>query len=328
MAVISLARNYWKYLKPIVLVGLLVSFLLVVPIQGIIHSLATTNLALFVLSLILSLPVSYLAAITLWILARKQGIQISPWEIFKINFIIKFYSFFSPASFLGGGLRWYQLSRGGKSAEALSAVTLDRALDVFAAVVMGLFWFLAGIRRNTINPLALVALIGLMVIAWLVVTRLSPTLAAWTKRLAEQARQSWMRRILMFAARLLNTLKGYTSLSLLEILALAGASLLSEVISLIIQVILAMSLQISISPFDLGWMRAVSFLASLAPVTLVGGLGLSDVSTVLLMTGLGVSTELATAFAFLVYARSAVLSLMGGVAQLFTDMRRPAEDPS
>ena len=159
MAVIAFARNYWKYLKPIVLVGLLVSFLLVAPIQGILHSLATTNLGLFVLSLVLSLPVSYLAAITLWILARKQGIYISAWEIFKINFIIKFYSFFSPASFLGGGLRWYQLSRGGKSAEALSAVTMDRVLDVFAAVVMGLFWFLAGIRRNTVNPVALVMLI-------------------------------------------------------------------------------------------------------------------------------------------------------------------------
>ena len=171
MAVIAFARNYWKYLKPIVLVGLLVSFLLVAPIQGILHSLATTNLGLFVLSLVLSLPVSYLAAITLWILARKQGIYISAWEIFKINFIIKFYSFFSPASFLGGGLRWYQLSRGGKSAEALSAVTMERVLDVFAAVVMGLFWFLAGIRRNTVNPFALLLMIALMVLVGLVASQ-------------------------------------------------------------------------------------------------------------------------------------------------------------
>ena len=328
MAVIALARNYWKYLKPIVLVGLLVVFLLLAPIQGIVHSLATTNLALFVLSLILSLPVSYLAAITLWILVRNQGIHISTWEIFKINFMIKFYSFFSPASFLGGGLRWYQLSRGGKSAEALSAVTMDRALDVFAAVVMGLFWFLAGIRRNTVNPFALVLLIALMVLAWLVVTRLSPTLAGWTNQLAGRTKPTWIRRILHFAGRLLNTLKGYTALSPLEILTLAGASILSEVISLVIQVILARSLQISISPFDLGWMRAISFLASLAPVTLIGGVGLSDVSTVLLMTSVGVSTELATAFAFLIYARSAILSLMGGIAQLFTEMGTPAEDPS
>lgn len=320
MAVISLARNYWKYIKPILFVGLLVSFLLLVPIQGIVHALATTNLALFALTLVLSLPVSYLAALTLWILARKQGIRISTWEIFKINFIIKFYSFFSPASFLGGGLRWYQLSRGGKSAEALSAVTMDRALDVFAAVVMGLFWFLAGIRRNTINPLGLVLLIAGMMGTWLVMTRLSPTLAAWVNRLAGRTNISWICRVLLFAARMLNTLKGYTSLSMLEVMTLAGASILSEVISLIIQVILAISLQISISPFDLGWMRAVSFLASLAPVTLAGGVGLSDVSTVLLMTSLGVSTELATAFAFLVYVRSAILSLLGGIAQLFTDM--------
>lgn len=328
MAVIAFARNYWKYLKPIVLVGLLVSFLLVAPIQGILHSLATTNLGLFVLSLVLSLPVSYLAAITLWILARKQGIYISAWEIFKINFIIKFYSFFSPASFLGGGLRWYQLSRGGKSAEALSAVTMDRVLDVFAAVVMGLFWFLAGIRRNTVNPVALVMLITVMAAGWIVVTRLSPALAAWTNRLAERPIPAWLRRVLLFAARLLNTLKGYASLSLMEILTLAGASILSEIISLIIQVILAMSLQIPISPFDLGWMRAISFLASLTPVTLVGGVGLSDVSTVLLMTSVGVSAEQATAFAFLVYVRSAILSLMGGIAQLFTEMGRPVEGSS
>ncbi len=324
MAVISLARNYWKYLKPLLLVGLLAVFFLVVPIQGIVHALATTNLTLFALSLILSLPVSYLAAITLRILARKQGIEFSTWELFKINFIIKFYSFFSPASFLGGGLRWYQLSRGGKSAEALSAVTMDRALDVFAAVVMGLFWFLAGIHRDTVNPAALLLLIAGMVAAWLGVTRLSPTLAAWATRLAERSRLSWAHRLLLFTGRVLNTLKGYTSLSVPEVLTLLGASILSEVISLIVQVILAMSLQISISPFDLGWMRAVSFLASLAPVTLVGGVGLSDVSTVLLMTGLGISTELATAFAFLVYARSAILSLMGGIAQFFTGMGRPS----
>ena len=321
MAVISLARNYWKYLKPILLVGLLISFFLVVPIQGILRALAATNLGLFLLTLVLSVPVSYLAAVTLWILARKQGILFSIWELFKINFIIKFYSFFSPASFLGGGLRWYQLSRGGKSAEALSAVTLDRALDVFAAVIMGLFWFLAGIRRNTVNPVALLLLIAGMVLAWLAATRLSPALSAWTGRMAERTVIPWLRRILLFAGRVLDTLKGYSSLSLVEILALAGASMMSEVISLIIQVILARSLQIAISPFDLGWMRAISFLASLAPVTLVGGVGLSDVSTVLLMTGLGVPTELATAFAFLVYARSAILSLLGGIAQLGTEIR-------
>jgi uncharacterized protein (TIRG00374 family) len=328
MALISFAHNYWKYLKPIVLVALLVFFLLVAPVQGILGSLAATNVPLFVLSIVLSLPVSYLAAVTLWILSRKQGIYISTWEIFKINFIIKFYSFFSPASFLGGGLRWYQLSRGGKSAEALSAVTMDRVLDVFAAIVMGLFWLLAGIRRSTVNPAAVIVLVAFMVAGWIVVTRLSPTLAAWTNRQAQRPMPSWIRRVLLFAARLLNTLKGYTSLTLLELSTLAGASILSEVISLIIQVILARSLQIAISPFDLGWMRAISFLASLAPVTLVGGVGLSDVSTVLLMTSVGVSTEQATAFAFLVYARSAILSLMGGVAQLFTEMGRPAEGPS
>ncbi len=321
MAVISLARNYWKYLKPIVLVGLLVSFFLVVPVQGIVRALGATDLGLFVLSLVLSLPVSYLAAITLWILARKQGILFSSWELFKINFIIKFYSFFSPASFLGGGLRWYQLSRGGKSAEALSAVTLDRALDVFAAVLMGLFWLLVGIRRNTLNPFAIILLIAGMVTVWLLATRLSPTLAAWVGRLAERTSISWLRRLLLFAGRVLNTLKGYTSLTVLEILALAGCSIVSEVISLIIQVILARSLQISISPFDLGWIRAVSFLASLAPVTLLGGVGLSDVSTVLLLTSVGVSTELATAFAFLVYARSAILSLLGGIAQLGAEIK-------
>lgn len=321
MAVISLARNYWKYLKPILLVALLISFFLVVPVQGIIRALAATDLPLFLLTLVLSLPVSYLAAFTLWILARKQGILFSTWELFKINFIIKFYSFFSPASFLGGGLRWYQLSRGGKSAEALTAVTVDRALDVFAAVVMGLFWFLAGIRRNMVNPLALAALIAGMVLAWLAATRLSPSLAAWAGRMAERTSIGWLRKVLLFGSRVMGTLKSYQSLSVLEIMGLAGASILSEIISLVIQVILARSLQISISPFDLGWMRAISFVASLAPVTLVGGVGLSDVSTVLLMTSLGVSTELATAFAFLVYARSAILSLLGGIAQIGSEIK-------
>jgi uncharacterized protein (TIRG00374 family) len=324
MVAVSFARNYWKYIKPILLLGLLISFFVVVPIKGILYSLASTNLPLFLLSLVLSVPVSYLAAVTLWILSRKQGIQFSTWELFKINFIIKFYSFFSPASFLGGGLRWYKLSRGGKSAQALSAVTVDRALDVFAAVLMGLFWFLAGIHRDSLNPVALLVVVAAMVFGWLALLRLSPPLAAWAERMAARATLPWVRRLLLFSVRLLQTLKGYASLSVVEVLILAGASILSELISLVIQVILAMSLHISISPFDLGWMRAVSFLASLAPVTLVGGVGLSDVSTVLLMTGLGIPTDMATAFALLVYARSAILSLLGGIAQFATELKRNA----
>ncbi len=81
-------------------------------------------------------------------------------------------------------------------------------------------------------------------------------------------------------------------------------------------VFLALSIHIPVSFVDLGWMRSIFFLASLAPFTLAGGVGLREVSVVLVLSAFGVNADLAAAFSFLLYIRSVILSLIGGVIEL------------
>jgi len=105
----------------IVLAGV---FLFFVPIQEIIDAIRGASPYYFWMSYLLGFPASYLGAARLWLLTRKQGIQASPLKLMEINYVVKFYSFFSPASAVGSLMRWYKLSGNGKSAEALTAVAV------------------------------------------------------------------------------------------------------------------------------------------------------------------------------------------------------------
>lgn len=310
-------NRLWKILKPILVVGLLISFFYFVPIQDILRSLQSAGIGFFLVSIFLSIPVFYLSAITLWILTRKQQIHYSIWELIKMNLVIRFYSFFSPASIVGSGMRWYQLSKGGKAAGALSAVAVDRALDIFIAVLLGLFWFLSGVQKDAFNPFALFLLFVILVVGWFALTHWSPNASRWLAQQAEQAPLSWTRNLLQFSSRLFQSLSVYASLSAVELTILLGASILSELINLLIQVFLAFSLHIPISFVDLGWMRSLFFLASLAPFTLTGGIGLREVTVVLVMSAFGIPPELAGAYSLLSYARTATVSLIGGAFELF-----------
>ncbi|MBI3738896.1 MAG: flippase-like domain-containing protein [Chloroflexi bacterium] len=309
-------KRLWKWIKPILVIGLLLSFFYFVPIQDIFRALQSANFAYFLVSIILTIPIFYLSALTLLILTRKQQIHYSIWELLKMNLIIRFYSFFSPASILGSGMRWYQLSRGGKAAGALSAVAVDRALDILIAVLLGLFWFLTGVQKDAFNPTALFLLFVILVTSWFALTHWSPDASKWLAQKAEQTHLSWTRNLLRFSSHLFQSLSVYASLSAAELTILLGASILSELINLLIQVFLAFSLHIPISIVDLGWMRSLFFLASLAPFTLTGGIGLREVTIVLVMSAFGIPPELAGAYSLLSYARAMLVSLTGGIFEL------------
>lgn len=309
-------RRVWKWIKPVLVIGLLFSFFYFVPIPDIFRALRSANLVYFLVSIILTIPISYLSALTLLILTRKQQIHYSLWELLRMNLVIRFYSFFSPASIVGSGMRWYQLSKDGNAAGALSAIAVDRALDILIAALLGLFWFLTGVQSDAFNPVALLLLFVILVIGWFALTHWSPGASNWLAQKSQQTHLSWTRNLLQFSSHLFQSLSVYASLSAVELTILLGAGILSELINLLIQVFLALSLHIPMSLADLGWMRSLFFLASLAPFTLAGGFGLREVTTVLVISAFGIPPELAGAYSLLSYARTALVSSLGGIFEL------------
>ena len=305
-------------LKFVLILALLAGFFLYVPFSDIKVVLEKVTLLPFVLSILVSLVSNYVTSIELWVLTRKQGISIPVSQLFLINLSVRFYSFFSPLSSIGALLRWQRLSGEGKAVEGLAAVTANRVFDIFVAIAVGLFWAITALNHEMVNiPVMVAYLVGILVLFWLAL-RSSGSLSAWFEGRAVLNANKLRAKIYGLLARAFRSVETYRSFSTSELLVLTFTAVLGELITLSAYVLVALSLQIPISIVDLGWMRALLFLSALAPFTLAGGFGLREVSTVILMSGLGIPATQAAAYSLLAYFRSVVVSLIGGAVELVT----------
>jgi len=304
-----------KILKAILVLGFLIAFFFYVPVSDIYRAILSANLFLFSLAVFLGIPGMFLSTLSTWMLARKQRILISLWDFFLFNLSIRFYSFFSPASAVSTALRWHKLSAGKKGAEALSAIALTRVLSVFVAVSMGLFWVLSDINQKLISPFVFIVLFILIIIGWLIFTRLSPVLANVFHRWSQKQTRSWAKKVTSFLGRFFASIEEYAKMSSLELSIIAFINLGNELLGLLAYILIARALNIPLSFVDLGWLRAISFLAALAPFTLAGGVGLREITVLLTMSAFAINPDLAVAYSFLIYARSVAFALLCGTIE-------------
>jgi uncharacterized protein (TIRG00374 family) len=304
-------------LNIILILALLVGFLYYIPLSKILDVIKTVNLPPLLWTLVVSMLAIYVTSIELWVLTRKQGIAISIHKLFVLNLGIRFYSFFSPISTIGALLRWQRLAVGGNAAEGLVSITANRILDIIVAVAVGLFWAITVLNQEIINvPLIAGYLVVCLFVIWLLM-QISDPIAGWAERKEKSSPHDIAAKGYRLLAKIFFSLGIYRSFSRGELFILLCTALIGELISLLAYVLIALSMHIPITVADLGWMRSLAFLAALAPFTLVGGFGLREVSTVIIMTGLGVSPDQAAAFSLLIYARSMVVGLIGGWLELF-----------
>lgn len=309
-------KKIWNALKLLLILVLLGGFFYYVPLGKILKTLETVDLPPLLWTLLISLLATYISSIELWVLTRKQGIAHSVFQLFLLNLSIRFYSFFSPVSSLGTLIRWQKLSNGGKGAEGLMAIAANRVLDIIVAIAVGLFWGISALNQDMLNLPALLGYLAAFLASLWIGLSVSAPIAAWATRRADASRNRWVARGFRLTSKLFTSLQMYRSFTWPEILTLAFTAILGELVTLLAFVLIAMSVHISITVVDLGWMRSLLFLAALTPFTLTGGFGLREVSTVVIMAGLGIPADQAAAFSLLVYARSVVVSLFGGLLEL------------
>lgn len=309
-------KKVWNGLKLALILALLAGFFYFVPLHQILDVLKAVSLVPLAWTLLISMAAIYITSMELWVLTNKQGISLSVHRLFLLNLSIRFYSFFSPVSSLGTLLRWQRLSDGGKGTQGLVAIAANRMLDILVAIAVGLFWGISALNEGAVNlPMLLAYLVIFLILLWLGLTTSAP-LAAWAARRSETAQHRWIARGFHLTARLFTSLDTYRSFTWLEILTLIFTAIIGELVTLLALVLIALAVHIPISVVDLGWMRSLMFLAALTPFTLTGGVGLREVSTVVIMAGMGIPAEQAAAFSLLVYARSVVVSLIGGLFEL------------
>jgi uncharacterized membrane protein YbhN (UPF0104 family) len=105
-------------------------------------------------------------------------------------------------------------------------------------------------------------------------------------------------------------------------LLLIGIGILGYLVGFASYIIIARSTGIAISIFDLGWIRSVILLAALLPFSFAGGVGIREVSLVVLLSLYNVDAEIALAFSILLFIRNIVLSLTGGLLELGEILRK------
>jgi uncharacterized protein (TIRG00374 family) len=310
-------RRVVQAIKFGILICLFIGLFWIVPIADVLQVIKSANPALLLVGIALGLPKVYLNSVMLGLLTQKQGLRISYNRLFAVNMMVKFYMLFLPGAMIGSGIRWAKISPSGKSAESFAAVAFNRFLEIFLIIVTGLFWFLAGINQESFSIILLIIFVISMVLLWLIYIKVSLFLVDWFERKPTLPnRSSILQKVWNYLRKLVNSLSVYIAFSLKELLLLFGLGILSYFVGLASYVFIARSVDISVSIFDLGWIRSIILLAAYLPFSFAGGLGVREVSLVVLLATFGVEAEIALAFSLLIFIRAVVLSLIGGVLEL------------
>ncbi|MEA3441118.1 MAG: lysylphosphatidylglycerol synthase transmembrane domain-containing protein [Chloroflexota bacterium] len=312
------ARRARRAIKILFLITLFIVLFWIVPIRDVIYALLNADPLYIFLGLILVFPVVFLGAVQLKLLIRRLGISLSVLQILGINLTIKFYMLFMPNAFVGSGLRWYKFSKpDGKTAEALAAVAFNRILDTFLVVVIGLgFWILSGDQVIQKGGIGLVIIIIGTVGFWYVLTRVSLPIYKWfTSRFMNHEEESFWYRLVKKTGQLMVAVSTYAEFSVWELLLVITIGTARNLINVVSFLLLSKSVGIELSYIDMGWIQSVVTLTALLPFSIGEGLGYREVSLVAILGTFGISADLALAFSFIIFIRSVMLGLVGGVIE-------------
>ena len=304
-------------IKLILVVGLFTALFWVIPFQDVFKVIKTAQPGLLVLGIALGLPNVYMKSVRLGLLTRKQGLPITFNRLFVVNLMVKFYLLFLPGTLIGSGIRWAKISPSGKSAESLAAVAFNRFIETFITILAGVFWFVTGIGQEKINLSIVFAFLVSIIFGWLLFIKLSIYLTQRFDHSPEKISSQSVRQFIWnYSKRTIKSLSLYARLSIKDLSLLIGVGIMSYLVGFLSYIMIARSIGIDISIFHLGWTRSAVLLAALLPLSIAGGLGIREVSLVVLLSFYGVESEVALAFSLLLFSRNIFLSLIGGFLEL------------
>lgn len=314
------AHRFRWVLKAIALVGLFAALFWIVPLQDVINALASADFYLVSLGYLMVFPLHYLDALKIRRLTDRQGLCLSVFDIMRINLIMRIYSLVIPSSVAGSSLRWIRYSSpSAKPVEALAALTFNRIIDIVLSLLVVIFFFLlAGRGLPGINVGQITIIFFALAALWIIITRLSRSIALWMNALTERISNKATRLFFTKLAQAISSYSLYANFTLWDILLIFALAIVYHLVNLVAFIILAQSINLPLSFMDLGWIRALTALSGYLPVINVSiGISLSDVGLAALLTLIGVSFQQAVAFSALVLGRSIFTGIAGGILELF-----------
>jgi uncharacterized protein (TIRG00374 family) len=244
-----------------------------------------------------------------------QGMSLSTCRIAKINLVARFYGLLLPGHLTGGVIRWYRLSQDNKKrAEALAAIGFSRINYTTVLVIVG-FSFLIFDMPDV--PLAFMALILLSLFISLAVLYFT-VFNSKVFHLLHSLNQDKLKFLPVWLnekiSKLLAAMWKYHGLSRRTLFFVTGSSLVENILAILSVYLLAISLHIEITFYNLGWIRSVITIISSLPIS-VSGIGVREGGLIMLLERFSVPGSEAVALSFLILGCSVFVGLVGGLME-------------
>jgi uncharacterized protein (TIRG00374 family) len=306
-------KNLWiRYL----LVGILFSGVLyAVPVKKIWAVLRTCYIIPLILSIVILLVSRLLASLRTKSLTDSQELSLSIFRIFEISCTSTLYGMALPGSFSGGVIRWYRLSQQNSNrAGAFAVLAAERVVDFFVLAIVGILCWIGDITE-TVQPilfwgLTIVAIVCLLMIFFTFSFRRVLMEQPW---LAPDRFLFWLPDFIVDGIkRILSAFEQYHKLGRGKIFLLFAISFAFHAIVTVAFYMMAISLDLGVSLITVGWIRACTVLLTALPIT-PSGLGIREVSSVILLVPLGVPAAHAVAFSLLQFLGLLSIATIGAI---------------
>ena len=303
------------WLRYLLAVGLLAGIAFAVPIREIWNALKTSRPIPLIAALAILLAGRLLVTVRTKTLTAGQDISLSTARIFEISCASTLYGLALPGSFSGGIVRWYRLSQpDGNRSGALAAVASERAVDFLVLALFGILCWVADAQpdRPPVAAWGLSAAAGICLLVTLFAFTGLGELTG-TKILGIAQRMKFLPEAVVGSiTRVADAFVLYRAMGRNELMLLFGVSLLFHALVTVSQYLMIVSLGLGVSLISIGWVRAFTVFLTAVPIT-PSGLGVREVSLVMLLLPIGVSAAQAIAFSLLQFAGLLLIALIGAL---------------
>jgi uncharacterized protein (TIRG00374 family) len=317
----SLLRNPWiSWLLRLSFSGLLLALILTqVDLAGVFAGLRLGNAQWVLSGVVLYFAIRYIWAYRMSLGLKHVQIDFTIRRLLVIILISIFYSLVLPGSVItGGAVSWHKLSRSNhKRAEVGALLVYLRVVDTLTLLGIGLVWMWFDVHFSSSSFRVIVGMLfaGVFLISL-------PFLSPAVTRRVEQLGQPLVNRLSLpqwvrdKSGALWRVLKALQTLGKLDTGLIFGLSLVAHALGAVLFYLFALAIDMHISFLAIGWICSVISILQLIPFS-VAGIGVREVSLVILLGEYGISEAQALTFSLAIFSMMVIGGLAGGVLEVW-----------
>jgi len=299
-------------IKVVISFGLLAYIISRLPLEQLGSALANAELWLVGIGIGLTILMRLLSAERMRLILLAQGLALSLWSVFAVNFRSSFFSSVLPGQVSGAASRWLLLkNRGGDSTGMVLAIVFDRLNDLLVVVGLGLAGSLYARPAPMEGIMSLVfaaMLLGLLTIQF---AASSAFCLDVYERLGARLGLERIGALHRLSRKLIESARQYHKLPRATRARLWFLSLVSNITGICAYAAMAGALDMTIGLVSLIWLRSALIILVFLPIS-VSGIGVRDGALIVLLGEYGVLPAVAVALSLLLLLRNVVSATIGG----------------